>query len=816
MAQDNWWGNDPVVSTPQAPRPATVPGVIVGDPKPIEPKDPPKTWRPGVVNGKPVLIGSDGDIKDMPGPDEKDSSKAGALDSVVGQINRVQELYNSGIRDETLSNAFGLLDNFGPTAGQFNSAGAGLGDQGMAAFKVPGMGPQSDADAARFVQANQPTAGDWDTAIEEKLRTLRARVDANRKAMGLPPAQWAGLDDKANGNDGKRDEPPPLMQSAIPGGGGGGGQPMVPVQGGTRAVNDPDLANKLHAMFRAGRSINEINDYAQQQGAAPFIPNAETLDYARKNPDWNPFTATRYEPVSKFERTATSIGSSAPGAYAIGAGQFLSGNTLDNMQADPDRARLSMDLAAQQSPTATTVGELSGAVVGSLAGEAMLARAGLAPGALRSFLADTGYGAANGAGMADAAGQNRGSNALFGAALAGGGNVAGRYVGQGVNSLARGVQNPATRTMMNEVGDLTVGQTYGQSGRIGAAVRGAEDRLSGLPIVGDAVNEARGRTFQKFNAKAFNKALEPIGQTLDGQVGADAVAAAQTKVQQAFADALAGRSVQADAPFANEITQATAKAMAIGRVGPELSENIGDILSPHMQQGKNALTGEEMQMISRELRELKAAYKKSEPAFYKRIASAIDSTENAVFGMFRRQAPDVLPKYDAAKQAYRRVAILADATLRGKNQADSMFTPAQLNAADAANATKYEGAITAAAGPRQFREFGEAGQAVLPNKVPDSGTAGRLLLAGAGAGGVIGGGAGAVGGDPASGAGIGTGAGLGLSAILLAAYSKAGQRVLTKPGRGSQRLADPRLQQILSKIGAATGAVSLPGTVPSQ
>lgn len=193
--------------------------------------------------------------------------------------------------------------------------------------------------------------------------------------------------------------------------------------------------------------------------------------------------------------------------------------------------------------------------------------------------------------------------------------------------------------------------------------------------------------------------------------------------------------------------------------------------------------------------------------------------------MFKRQAPDVVPKYNAAKTAYRRLSILADATLKGKNQPDSMFTPAQLNASDAANAAKYEGKISAAGGERQFREFGEAAQAVLPNKVPDSGTAGRLLATGAGIGGAIGLGSGATGGDPVNGpsagdivggASGGAGTGLALSALLVGAYSKAGQRLLTKPGRGSQRLADPRLQRLLGRLGAATGAASLLGTAPSQ
>lgn len=797
-------------STPApTPAPTRAPGVIRGAPKPEDPpkpNEPPSGYRWG-PNG--TLVPIPGGPADKPAGDAKDNGKIGALDSVVGQINRVQELYNAGIRDENFKNLWGALDNFGPTAGQFNSAGAGLGDQGMAAFKVPGAGPQSDADAARFVQANQPTASDWDTAIEEKLRTLRARVDANRKALGLPPAQWTGLNDSKQ----PADTPPPMMPPA----GTGGGQPMAPVQGNMRAVDNPELANKAFAMWRSGKSLDEISAYVQSQGYGPIIPNQETLDYARKHPGWNPFSATKYEPVSTFEKAITTTFGNDPygvAGYGIGAGQFLSGNTLDNLAADPERARLAMDVAAQQSPTGTALGTVSGGVLGSILGEVALARAGMAPGVARSLIADTGYGAANGAGMADAQGQSRTANALLGAVYAGGGNIAGRTVGRGVNAFGRGVQNSATRSTINNVGDLTVGQVYGQSGRVGGALRGVEDRLSGLPIVGDSINAARARSFESFNAKAFDKALEPIGQKLSGEVGADALNAANMKVQQAFKDALDGKSVVADQPFVNEITQATMKAMSIGRVGPELSENIADILGPHMQQGKNGITGEEMQIISQELRALKAAYKKSEPAMYKRISAAIDSTENAIFGMFRRQAPDVVPKYNAAKQAYRRVSILADAQLAAKNQPDNMVTPAQLNAADAANAKKYEGSIKAASGQRQFRDLAEPAQAVLPNKVPDSGTAGRLLVAGAGVGGVVGGGSAVASGDPTQ-VGSGAGTGLMLSAIFMGAYTKAGQRILTKPGRGTPALTDPRIQRILSKLGAATGAVSLPESSPA-
>ncbi len=125
--------------------------------------------------------------------DTKGDAKLANMESVTAQVNRVQELYDKNLRGQKLSSLFGLTEYLPtPTNQQFDSAAAGLADQGMAAFKVPGMGPQSDQDAARFAKANQPSASDYDASIEEKLRQMRARIDANRKAMGLPPAQWKG------------------------------------------------------------------------------------------------------------------------------------------------------------------------------------------------------------------------------------------------------------------------------------------------------------------------------------------------------------------------------------------------------------------------------------------------------------------------------------------------------------------------------------------------------------------------------------------------------------------------------------------------
>lgn len=136
--------------------------------------------------------------------DAKAAAKAANLESLTKQINRVQSLFNSS-QDKNTIPLLGSLTEYLPTQAnaQFDSAGAGLAEQGLAAFRVPGVGSQSDTELRQFIEANKPSSWSMDSANKERLRTLRNRVDETRKSLGLPPAQWEGLPDEDYGYDGE-------------------------------------------------------------------------------------------------------------------------------------------------------------------------------------------------------------------------------------------------------------------------------------------------------------------------------------------------------------------------------------------------------------------------------------------------------------------------------------------------------------------------------------------------------------------------------------------------------------------------------------
>lgn len=131
------------------------------------------------------------------------AEKVSALDSLSRQLEDVRGLYNKNFKG---GNAITSLMEFLPTpaAQQFNSAAAGLSDQALAAFRVPGVGSQSDAELRSFIMANQPKNTDYDAAIEQKIKNIEGRLLARRRALGLPDRAppLTGGKPKANSNDG--------------------------------------------------------------------------------------------------------------------------------------------------------------------------------------------------------------------------------------------------------------------------------------------------------------------------------------------------------------------------------------------------------------------------------------------------------------------------------------------------------------------------------------------------------------------------------------------------------------------------------------
>lgn len=113
-----------------------------------------------------------------------DPQKVANIRAAQAQIDRLNKLFMNG--PGSTKGVSSLLD-FLPSSSnaQFDTAGAGLGEVGLAAFRVPGVGSQSDAELRAFVDANRPRASDFDSRIKEKLHNLQSRLDQTYSAYGM-------------------------------------------------------------------------------------------------------------------------------------------------------------------------------------------------------------------------------------------------------------------------------------------------------------------------------------------------------------------------------------------------------------------------------------------------------------------------------------------------------------------------------------------------------------------------------------------------------------------------------------------------------
>lgn len=489
---------------------------------------------------------------------------------------------------------------------------------------------------------------------------------------------------------------------------------------------DPALAGvnaQVRRMVLGGSSAAEVRQYLDQ--VQPGLgARTQDLDRAvseiRQNPNQqiNVDLEKQWVPNSGFTKTMGDIGLSPIGSALIGAGDTASLGFLDNMTDNPDMTRAVMEGVSQENPTSYILGQIAGGASSGIGLEAALARGGLS--GLRAARAGEAlYGAGYGAGSADEPGDSRVANALLGA----GAGALGGAVGRGAaRTVGRGVEgvNDVAQLLLNRSG---VRMTPGQI--LGGGAKAAEDRLAGFPVVGDAIQARRGEGLEDFNFAVFNQALEPIGGTATG-IGQAGVNTNQQAISNAYRDALGSSQVFPDAGFQTDLAGAVGGLRAIPRIGGEVTDTVGEIVNPtYFDPVTEALSGTNMQPMLQELRGVSAAYR-TDP-LGNRVNTGIGNVEDAITGMFERQAPEVMPAYINANTAYRNQSILDDAVLKALNQGGT-FTPAQLGASMRSNTVKFGGKRAAARGDMPFNDLQQAAQEVLPSKIPDSGTAGRIAV----------------------------------------------------------------------------------------
>jgi hypothetical protein len=490
------------------------------------------------------------------------------------------------------------------------------------------------------------------------------------------------------------------------------------------------LVGRSSMRDKIGNAITSVGDapgHLLDPGLRDIAANAATFGLA------GPAGALGTTAAQKL-RDLASGGTS--GAFGDTSGAF--GDLYQqNLQRDRDRR----DVYADQNPGLAALANLAGFATPL---KPIAGAAATAPSLLRSMGTNAAIGA--GVGGANALSDSTSSDPLTMLKETGKGAAIGAGIGAAlplaVGGAAR-VVSPAISPNMQTLRDLGVDPTLGRMlGPIGSRV---EDAASSIPIVGDFIKSGQFQANQQFNRGVINRALAPIGESLDEAtpLGRQAIEEMRTKITSDLDKFKAVPQVATRDPAFDQATQNLIQGTSLPTsLPPDRVAQLGDIIKTKVldrfDPTTGAISGENFQKAISDLgTEARSLMHFGNDADQRGLGLAVQNAQTELRGLLTRTgAPEHTDAFAANNAAY--ANMLRVQVAASKQGADEgVFTPAQFSAAvRQLDPTKWHSGF--ASGNALMQDAADAGKSILGNKVPDSGTPLRLLAASLLGGGVAG------------------------------------------------------------------------------
>lgn len=235
--------------------------------------------------------------------------------------------------------------------------------------------------------------------------------------------------------------------------------------------------------------------------------------------------------------------------------------------------------------------------------------------------------------------------------------------------------------------------------------------VSDHPLTANAADE-----FYTAQKKAYNSAiLSRIGEGDAKEATQQVMLRAKQRIGSIF-DQVASKGAVYDSTLENEIADIAASAQ---RTVPESSmapikRNIDDILNAASSNG-GVIPGDQFIKIRRHLSDL------SDSADSGQVAEQL---EQALLGSLERTYPQARDTLRAAATQWRNMRIIQTAIGKG---AERDISPARLGAA-IANKANQAMSVYGQGGDQELVKLAQAGYGIIPEQLPNSGTAGRTLM----------------------------------------------------------------------------------------
>ena len=298
-------------------------------------------------------------------------------------------------------------------------------------------------------------------------------------------------------------------------------------------------------------------------------------------------------------------------------------------------------------------------------------------------------------------------------------------------AVARVIQPKASiNPQLKMLRDAGVNPTIGQA--LGGAANAVEEKMTSIPIMGDMISRARRNAVTQFNNAAINRAVEPIGGKVEG-AGSQAVRDAGDMLSNYYDDVLGKiRGVQLDNQFSQDLGQL--QQLSSGLV-PDMQrrfqKTLGDVVM-HRVSPTGGMTSQTYKTVDSELGNIASRYSKSSVASEQEFGDAVSQLQNLLNQNMRRSNPDVAQGLANADRGWANL-VRVEGAAKAADKSEGLFTPGQLSqAVRAADQSVRKRAV--ARGDSLMQDLSTAGQNIIGNKVPNSFTTDRALIAGGGLG----------------------------------------------------------------------------------
>jgi hypothetical protein len=260
----------------------------------------------------------------------------------------------------------------------------------------------------------------------------------------------------------------------------------------------------------------------------------------------------------------------------------------------------------------------------------------------------------------------------------------------------------------------------------GGLERDLESKRSSDPLQGHAIHERVRQSMEDYNRALYRKTLGEIGEDYpkDGPVGHDGVEAVRSRLNQGYEKIKPELNAKMDEDFTKGIDDARHMA---GVKGSREQQEFDSILDRRIKPafGKDGLTGQGFKDLESFLSKEVKGYKNSPDAYQRKLGDALEDVQSELRGSLERHsAPQVRDQLKKLNTAWASYKTIEDAAY-GARAADGRFTPRQFMTSLGKGGRLQRAMV--ARGKAKFQDLTRAAQRVLPDKVPDSGTAGRNL-----------------------------------------------------------------------------------------